>query len=223
MQTENIMLTRPPLKRHKKALRQRHEDFCVNYFSGLSGAESARRAGYSLTTSYVTASRLLKTVNVRARLEELRKDATSASIMTRLEREQRLTEIGRGKLTDFIDEDGNVDIKGGNPGAIQEYIVEEFEGGPDGRAKSRRIKLKLHNPVQAIMEHNKMEGAYKPTQTEENYGKAFAELLGRLHGYQEPAKLPDRKPYYQLNQAIEAPQTTALTIQTEENGVMDSP
>ena len=54
-----------------------------------------------------------------------------------------------------------------NSGAVQEVVSEEVQIGKGENAPTAVItKLKLRDPVAAIAELNKMDGAYAPTKTE---------------------------------------------------------
>ena len=64
---------------------------------------------------------------------------------------------GGGGVHDQLD-------KGGSGSCIPK-TVEEWQGGKDGRAESRTKKLKLHDPVKAIQELNKMDGVYQEQNT----------------------------------------------------------
>lgn len=106
------------------------------------------------------ASRLANSGKVQNRLNFLKTKAEDESVMKVLERKQKLSTIGRAKLTDYVDNNGNVDITGEGGGAIAELTIEDWKGGKDGRASSQIKRIKLLNPIQAIEELNKMDGVY---------------------------------------------------------------
>lgn len=136
--------------------------FCLEVFKGLSATQAAKNAGYSARSAGDTGYDLLKLPAVQDYIKRLHAEATDSSVMSVLERKHRLTEIARGKATDFIDEDGNVIIPEDGAGEIAEIKKTHFQGGKDGRAHQRTTTVKLHNPLTAIAELNKMEGAYAP-------------------------------------------------------------
>lgn len=82
-------------------LTARQERFCLEYAVCLNGTESASLAGYTgdRRTLAVTASRLLRKANVRARMSEILEEYT----MEKREILGRLTAQARADMGDFID------------------------------------------------------------------------------------------------------------------------
>ena len=98
---------------------------------------------------------------VIARLVELRAEAASKAVMSVVERKERLSELGRGRIVDFLTENGagiEVSRETPNVGAVMELTTEQVGGGES--APVIKTKVKLHNPIQAIDTLNKMEGVY---------------------------------------------------------------
>ena len=80
------------------------------------------------------------------------------------ERQRKLTEIARAKITDFMElgQDGswvNLGPETELSGAIQE-IHSRTEYGKDGSKPTVYTSVKLHNPLQAIDLLNKMDKIY---------------------------------------------------------------
>ena len=146
-------------------LTQKQETFCINYFESGNATEAAIVAGYSKKTARVIASINLTKVNIVNRLQELRDLAASAKIMDVVERKERLTEIARARLTDYVtcgpDRDlVDVGPESPNTAALQE-ITSRTEFDKDGAGEAVVTKIKLHNPMTAISELNKMERIYE--------------------------------------------------------------
>ncbi len=55
----------------KKQLTPKQEQFCQEYLKDLNATKAAKRAGYSDGTAYSQGSRLLKDVEVKARIDEM--------------------------------------------------------------------------------------------------------------------------------------------------------
>jgi hypothetical protein len=124
---------------------------------------------------------LLTFANVQKRLAELRKKTENDSVMTVLEREQRLSEIGRGNLIDFIGPDGDpvpLNKELPNNRALTEYSVITTTTKKGNVMTTRTIKL--HNPVVAIQELNKMRGDYAAEKLELT-GKDGAPLIPEIN------------------------------------------
>jgi len=139
-------------------LTQKQETFCLNLLQGMSQRDAYVAAGYSPKQLPETIDRhaceLAKTDKVMARYEELRQKAEDASVATVLERKQVLTEIVRGRFADFIK---NLTADKLRSAALQEIRIISY--GKEVPVKTTIIKL--HNPVQAIAELNKMERIYE--------------------------------------------------------------
>lgn len=177
----------------------RREKFALAVFQGLNHTAAAIQAGYKPSRARFTASRLATNGNVRERIRELHEEAKTPAVMDERERQEVLSEIGRGRLSDFIEVDKNgaiekVNIKGAHSAALQEVAVTEFTGGKEGRARERSTRVKLHNPMAAIAELNKMDGAYPAVHIDLDWGKPFKELLARLYGYIPPGEVPQKIP-----------------------------
>ena len=116
------------------------------------------------------ATRLLKTANARAYLTELEQKKDNEAIAGVQERQEILTEIARGNLTDYQEAgaDGswiNIGSESPNTRAISE-ITSRTEYDKDSANSSVITKIKLHSPISAIAELNKMDGAYAPEKHE---------------------------------------------------------
>lgn len=147
-------------------LTQKQKVFCQKYFALGNATEAALLAGYSPKTIRVIASNNLTKVNIKKYLDELNQSVEDESIMGGQERKQRLSEIGRARLTDYVtcgpDRDLiNVGPESPNTGALQE-ITSRTEYDRDGAGEAVITKIKLHGPIQAIAELNKMDHIYEP-------------------------------------------------------------
>jgi len=148
-------------------LTQKQEIYAQNLHKGMYQRDAYRDAykpTYALATIDANASRLANNAKVLTRLEELRQRAEDEAVATVIERKQRLTEILRADIPDYMTEDGiKVGKESPNVGAVSEVTT-----------KTRVYKktsepivitnLKLHNPIQAIAELNKMEKIYSEAQ-----------------------------------------------------------
>lgn len=170
---------------------KRQEKFALALFQGMTQKDAALEAGYKPSRVDVTASELVRNSKIFNRILELGKMAESDAIMSVRERKERLSEIARARLTDYVtcgpDRDLiNVGPESPNTGALQE-ITSRTEYDKDGAGVAVITKLKLHNPITAIAELNKMEGQYPPSEVKVDPGKTLepilVDLLSRLRGY----------------------------------------
>lgn len=153
-------------------LTQKQETFILNLYSGMNQYDAYSEAGYAVAkqtraTIDSNASRLANNVKVLARLDEMRQAAKSALIVDEIERKEILSEIARGRLTDYITCGPDRDLidvgpESPNTAAFQE-ITSRTEFDKDGAGVAVITKLKLHSNIQAIAELNKMEHIYEAT------------------------------------------------------------
>ena len=142
----------------------KQEKFCINYFKLGNASEAGKLAGYSPKGARVRASNLLTKRNIQERIAQLQEKAASAKIMDVIERKERLSEIARANLTQFMElgKDGswvNLGPETPNPGAIQE-IHSRTEYDKDTDTNTVYTSVKLHDPIRAIDLLNKMEKIY---------------------------------------------------------------
>lgn len=151
-------------------LSQKMEVYSLGLFEGkLSQRDCYTDAGYSPRQSPATLDRnacvLASNPKIVARLKELRQAAEDASVAKVLERQQVLTEIVRGRLTDYSNCGPDKDLidvgpESPNTAALQE-VTSRTEYDKDGAGVAVVTKIKLHNPIQAIAELNKMDHIYE--------------------------------------------------------------
>ena len=65
-------------KAEDSMINDRQERFCREYIIDLNATQAAKRAGYSEKAAYSQGYRLLKNVDVRARIDELQEDVAAA-------------------------------------------------------------------------------------------------------------------------------------------------
>lgn len=147
-------------------LTQKQENFVLNLFKGMSQREAWINAGYSSNYDVAiidtNASMMASSNKIKIRLAELRGEVSSEAIADVMERQEILTDIARAKLLDFVNSEGEITLEAEHSGALQEVTVTDWHGG---KAESRNTKVKLHNPITAIAELNKMDGVYSETPT----------------------------------------------------------
>lgn len=141
----------------------RRETYCLNVARGMNGSEAARLAGYcpeNPQNAHVMSWYLLKRQDVRNRIAWLRAQATNEAIMTLIEAKQVLSEIARAVLRDYQDSSGRfrpLDADTPNPSAVAEVI---YKFDPIKR-QPYIASLRLRDPVGAIVELCRLDGAYK--------------------------------------------------------------
>lgn len=138
----------------RRRLTQKQETFCLKYFELGNATEAALFAGYSQRTARFIASINLTKVNIQEKLSELNQKAEDASIAGVVERKKVLTEIIRGRFSEFMT---NLTPDKLKSAALQEIKVTES----GGRNRGRTTTIKLHNPIPAIDIINKMENIYE--------------------------------------------------------------
>lgn len=144
-------------------LTQKQETFCLKYFELGNASEAARIALYSPKTAATIGAENLLKPKIIERIAEMRQAAEDATIATVVERKQVLSEIARGRLGDFINVEGElVEVSKENlrSASLQELRTTHLIG-KDDQPTHKSTTIKLHNPIQAIAELNKMERVYE--------------------------------------------------------------
>ena len=145
------------------------ERFATLLFQNVPQHEAYLQAGYSALNSRATveqhASTLAANAQVVARIQALRDRAATDRVASVDERRQILTELIRAKLTDFVDDAGNVDLTGENTRALSELTIEDWRGERGSTTETRTKKIKLHSLMTAIDLLNKMDGTYSEAPT----------------------------------------------------------
>jgi phage terminase small subunit len=143
-------------KEHKK-LTPKQLAFVLEYLKDFNGQQAAIRAGYAPRAARMQASRLLTNANVQSAIHDAQLSARSEAIMSYEEMCERLSSIARRKLTDFLDERGQIDVRRGDAQAIAS--VDRLEVGETGMM----VKLRLVDPLRAMEQLAKLKGYNAPT------------------------------------------------------------
>lgn len=139
----------------------RHEKFAIALLKGMSQTDAAIEAGYKPSRAYETSSRLVRNGNIIARRVELQSKVASDAVMSALERKERLSEIARARLIDFIQAGADGAYITVGPESLHNAALKEVrsrtEYNSDGANAAVITELKLHDPVKSIAELNKMD------------------------------------------------------------------
>ena len=112
---------------------KKHEKFCNEYIKDMNATQAAIRAGYSEKTAGVQASKLLKIVNIKARVKELRDAYFNENIMTAQQVEYELTRIALG-----LSNEKQVVIEGTGEGCSEARIIDK---PPDEKSRLKALEL----------------------------------------------------------------------------------
>lgn len=112
---------------------KKHEKFCNEYIKDMNATQAAIRAGYSEKTAGVQASKLLKIVNIKMRVAELRDAYFNENIMTAQQVEYELTRIALG-----LSNEKQVVIEGTGEGCSEARIIDK---PPDEKSRLKALEL----------------------------------------------------------------------------------
>jgi len=147
-------------------LTQKRINFCLDVFAEVNPGQSylTHYKCKSLAVAGACATRLLKNAKIQAYLQELRDKAESDKVMPVKERKERLSEIARARLTDYQEtglDSGYISIGKDSPNtAAIAQIESATKFDENGNTGTLFTKVKLHSPIQAIAELNRMERLY---------------------------------------------------------------
>jgi len=91
----------------KAGLSGKQEEFCKQYLVDLNATRAAIRAGYSERTAYSQGQRLLKKVEVMARIADLQADRQERTQISADHVLTRLAEIDEMDIADILSDDGS--------------------------------------------------------------------------------------------------------------------
>lgn len=112
---------------------KKHEKFCNEYITDMNATQAAIRAGYSEKTAGAQASKLLKIVNIKTRVSELREAYFNENIMTAQQVEYELTRIALG-----LSKEKQVVIEGTGEGCSEARIIDK---PPDEKSRLKALEL----------------------------------------------------------------------------------
>lgn len=112
---------------------KKHEKFCNEYIKDMNATQAAIRAGYSEKTAGAQASKLLKIVNIKTRVSELREAYFNENIMTAQQVEYELTRIALG-----LSNEKQVVIEGTGEGCSKARIIDK---PPDEKSRLKALEL----------------------------------------------------------------------------------
>jgi len=189
-------------------LTRRQEQFTLNLLAGMTQRDAYIKAGYSkkqpISVIDSNACVLAKSSKVIARQAELNKKVEANKVAGVEERKSILTEIARARQTDFMtcSADG-VWMHDIGPETINKAGLKQIQtttmpfGSKEDNLSVILTKVELTNPIQAIAELNRMEGAYAPEKHEsinlnlEAKDLTDAELLSIINGRRGGGVLPE--------------------------------
>ncbi len=158
----------------KDKLTIKQMNFARFIFEGHTQREAWGLAGYS--TKYapaiidINACNLAKQNKIQLRINEMQAAIDSKAVASKEERQKVLTEIVRGRVNQYVQGNRiNATVNKLNSAAVSEVVTQEIQlGKGDEAAVVDVVKLKLRDPVAAIAELNKMDGAYPREQVDLN-------------------------------------------------------
>jgi phage terminase small subunit len=166
-----------------KGLNDKQKRFCREYVIDHNATQAAIRAKYSKKTAHVQGPRLLG--NVRVQQEIARLEATVAKKLDKTAGDvlRELALLGFSNMMDYMQftaaGDPVVDFSAltrDQAAAIQEVIVDEYvEGRGDNAREVKRVKFKLADKRQALVDLGKYFGLFV-----ERHEHGVDDELGRL-------------------------------------------
>ena len=141
-------------------LRKMQETACLKYVELGNATQAMIQAGYSPKYAFSNTTHVFDKPWMQARIKELRQKIEDESVMNALERRQKLSEIARAVIPDFVGDDGIKVTKDIPNVAAVEEITTKTKFYRKGGEPVIITNLKLHSPISAIQELNKMDKLY---------------------------------------------------------------
>ncbi len=152
------------IKNYTEKLSARQRLFCQYVAEGVNPSVAAIKAGYSERGNRSRACRLMKRAEIREEIRRLQEEMASPRIMTVQKRKERLSEIARARMGDYIEiVNGDIRLKFNKEDVLTDGVVEiETVTRTDKFGTTvTTTAVKLGNVIKAIHELNKMDGLYR--------------------------------------------------------------
>lgn len=162
----------------------RYELFSQYYVTELNGklynaTQAAISAGYKIKTAYSQGSRLLKKVEVRERIEELKEDALKALEIDKLWLLQKYKKIVDDKLSNYLqyegDERGNMRINLKDSDNIDTWNISEIKIGKDGQ-----FSFKLNDKKAAMQKLGEYMDVFNNKEVEDSEEEKLTKQLEQI-------------------------------------------
>lgn len=134
------------------ALTDKQEKFVIEYLKCFNATQAAKKSGYSEKTAYSQGGRLLKDVEIAARVREYFDNAA----MTANEALYHIAEIARGDVDDLVDSAGNPDIQAARAAVktglikkIRSRTITSTDNGGNG-SDIHETEIELHDRLKAL-------------------------------------------------------------------------
>lgn len=162
-------------------LTPKQHQFVTEYVKDFNATAAAIRSGYSEKTAYSQGSRLLSNAGIADAIRQIQTEQRSALIMEYDEACAILSSIARGRVADYLGEDGRIDtnrIRTNQPAAVLSIETDmHIEGSNADPTYVHTTKFKLHSPIAAIQQLAKMRGWDAPTESKVTITQSFAEQI----------------------------------------------
>jgi len=136
----------------KKKLTAKEELFCYYYSRCLNSAEAARKAKYSEDSIYTIGSENLRKPHIISRVRELLKENVQEDELENI-LSSHLKNISTFNLMNYIDENGNLDIKKLReidiPGIVNGYSERSLYDKETGKLLNRQITVKTTDSLKS--------------------------------------------------------------------------
>ena len=150
----------------------KRERFCREWIIDHNGTQAAIRAGYSAKTAKSAGQRLLTYADVRARVKFLEARIIHGLELSAETTVRELAKLAYANMDDFVtvQPDGSAVLDLGRTtrdhrAAIQEITVDSYtekgEGGEDDVQVVKKVKLKLYDKRQALVDLGRHQGIFE--------------------------------------------------------------
>jgi hypothetical protein len=155
----------------------RQREFCrLVALEGLPAYEAYIRAGYASKCARANATKLKANESIQSAINALQQQSFSESVMSRAEALALQSKMARGNMGDFVDDQGNVDIKKLKKGAVITKLKIRRRLDEDG-ATIEDIDMTMADPQKAAKDLAQMEAWNKQPEPPKDDPKQGANLI----------------------------------------------
>jgi phage terminase small subunit len=146
-------------------LNQNQIIFCQEYIIDYNATRAAKAAGYSDKTAYSQGHRLLKHADIKSFIQKQQLQHLENLHVTSERVMGEWVKMAFSNIQDYLEEGMSfadfMKLPRSVAAAIKSVEIEEFQGGKEGRAKSKKIKFQLFDKITALEHIGKHIGFYE--------------------------------------------------------------
>lgn len=197
---------KPPAPKVPRTLTAKEQRFVEEYCVDLNATQSAIRAGYSKKSAHDIGYENLKKPEIQAAVSKFKADLAARAIRTKADIERELEKMGFANLANYhrIGENGDPiidlsDCTREDLAALTELETHDYiEGRGEDARDVRKVRLKMADKRQALMDLAKLRGQVEDKSTVRHEDATSAAVAAEMRGKSAERLRLEVEVYYKL-------------------------